>query len=163
MSVWLQFCKQTVYVLTLFTTHSICVLILFTYSCIHSYTNSLSLSHTHTHSHTHPLTLHTHSVGTITAIPASVIVDLIIHHFLPSWQAFVGIVLILTGFVGFVISEFREMRQEHVHKKLQKSLKNSVATSISSSDSLLDETKPLLDSKPETGRKWWPLLTKYLI
>ncbi|XP_064384579.1 uncharacterized protein LOC135333537 isoform X2 [Halichondria panicea] len=86
------------------------------------------------------------SVGTITAIPTSVVVDLIIHHFLPSWQAFVGIVLILTGFIGFVISEFREKTLERKHKK----------------SSLPEEKQPLM-SKAETNRQWWPIVTKYMI
>ncbi len=90
-------------------------------------------------------------VGTIMAIPASVVVDLIIHHFLPSWQAFVGIVVILTGFIGFVISESLERKH--------KSLKNATS---SSSDSLPEENQPLM-SKAETTRQWWPIVARYLI
>ncbi len=60
--------------------------------------------------HTHT---HTPRIGSILAIPTSVVVDLIIHHFLPSWKVFVGIVLILIGFTGFVISQLREMHREN--------------------------------------------------
>ncbi len=100
-------------------------------------------------------------VGTIMAIPASVVVDLIIHHFLPSWQASVGIVVVLTGFIGFVISEFREKTLERKHKKSQ-SLKNATSSRDTSSDSLPEENQPLM-STAETTRQWWPIVARYLI
>ena len=98
----------------------------------------------HTHTHTH-----THSVGTIVAIPVSVVVDLMVQHFLPSWQAFVGIILILAGFTGFVVSEFLELKREWRDKtQLVESdkLKNTTGSDDTCSDDLPNETEPLLSS-----------------
>ena len=73
-------------------------------------------------------------MGTIVAIPLSVVVDWIVQHFLPTWQAFVGIALILTGFTGFVISEFLQIRREGRHKKEQTKLRKVDASSNRSSE-----------------------------
>lgn len=72
------------------------------------------------------------SIGSILAIPTSVVVDLIVHDFLPSWQVVVGIVLILIGFTGFVISQLREMRRNNNRLKQ--------ATSSLEEQPLLDKT-----------------------
>lgn len=104
------------------------------------------------------------SVGTIVAIPASVVVDLIVQHFLPAWQVFVGIILILCGFSGFVISEFLEIRKESKHQN-HLSLNNTVCPKSGSDvDKMSAETKPLLSAvNPEPNKKWWTQLVKYLI
>ena len=64
-----------------------------------------------THAHTH-----THSVGTILAIPTSVVVDLIVQGYVLPWQAGIGIALIAVGFGGFILSEYVATKREAKHK-----------------------------------------------
>ena len=68
---------------------------------------------THTHTHNH---IYTHSVGTILAIPTSVVVDLLVQRYVLPWQAGIGIALIAVGFGGFVLSEYVATRREAKHE-----------------------------------------------
>ena len=105
------------------------------------------------------------------AVPVSVVVDWIFQHFLLSWQAFVGIALIIIGFTGFLISEFVQIRRENNHNK-QSSKKLQVTagsnSNSSSSNESLKEKEPLLDEKktqdsPVQNRNWKSKLVLYLI
>lgn len=53
-----------------------------------------------------------YSVGTVTAIPASIIVDFIRHKKGAMPLVYIGMCMILIGFIGFVISEFVHIRRE---------------------------------------------------
>ena len=47
------------------------------------------------------------------AIPASVLVDWLIKDYILPWHSFVGVVVILIGFFGLVMSPFWEMRKKN--------------------------------------------------
>ena len=107
------------------------------------------------------------------AVPTSVAVDWFIQHFLLRVEAFVGIVLIIIGFIGFLISEFVQLRRENKHRK-RSSMNLQVTAgspniSTSSSDELLKEKEPLLDDKrttdspPVQKSDWKTKLVLYLI
>ena len=89
------------------------------------------------HTHTH---IYTHSVGTILAVPASVITDWIIQGELLVWQAFLGVVFIIFGFCGFTFSEFIATRREPKENK-EEIDDHSVMSQINSS---FDDSFPLL-------------------
>ena len=51
-------------------------------------------------------------MGTITAVPVSIIVDFIVHDKTAVYKVYVGMALIVIGFLGFCISEFIHVRRE---------------------------------------------------
>lgn len=53
------------------------------------------------------------SVGTILVIPAAVLVDWIVQGFLLQVAAAIGVVLIISGFIGFIVSELVAMKTTH--------------------------------------------------
>ena len=77
--------------------------------------NFVNRPHTHAHNHI-PRYMYTHSVGTILAIPTSVVVDLLVQRYVLPWQAGIGIALIAVGFGGFVLSEYVATRREAKHE-----------------------------------------------
>ena len=101
----------------------------------------------------------THSVGTILAIPTSVIVDWIVQQYLFPWQAFIGIVLIVLGFGGFAFSEFftASMEQRHLRLRERNQQKLIVTTSVNS-----NESSPLVVNELEK-RDWRKNFIKHLI
>jgi len=96
------------------------------------------------------------SVGTILAIPASVVVDLMVHRFLLPWQAGVGIALIIVGFGSFTLSEFVATRREAKHKN-QKRLKLAASDHYGDDD---NEKLPLLRRKRKIKLK---TIAKFLV
>ena len=52
------------------------------------------------------------SVGMITAMPVSIIVDFILHHTTAIYVVYIGMALIAAGFLGFCVSEFIHMQRE---------------------------------------------------
>lgn len=103
------------------------------------------------------------TVGTVLAIPVSVIVDWIVQGFLLPPQAFVGIVLIVGGFASFTFSEFiaarRKARRERaqrdglVNEDRETALNNSAVSAETCSST--DERSPLLKEGGERRRKLW--------
>jgi len=56
------------------------------------------------------------SVGAILAIPTAMAWDYLSKHYTESVLAYIGTVLIIIGFVGFVISEFAAEKKKHKSK-----------------------------------------------
>ena len=71
-------------------------------------------------------------------IPASVLMDWILKGFILSWQSFLGVAIIIIGFLGMVISDFWELRMKEV-KEVEEAdertdlLSNAVETNSSTS------------------------------
>ena len=87
--------------------------------------------------------------------------DWIVQGELLAWQAFLGIVLIVFGFIGFTVSEFVATRRERRHRLQKEKMELTVSCRdglCSSSNS--NETDPLLHSgqkdkpPPRTWRIW---------
>ena len=58
------------------------------------------------------LILFPYSVGVVTAIPLSVVVDFVIHRKTAYFLVYVGMGFIALGFAGFCVSEFIAARKE---------------------------------------------------
>lgn len=60
-------------------------------------------------------------VGQTLVLPASVVVDYFIHHYTLKWFAFIGVALIVIGFLGFNVSylwqEKTEGKDSHKHRE----------------------------------------------
>ena len=52
------------------------------------------------------------SVGLVTAIPVSIVVDFILHHTTAVYVVYIGMVFVVTGFLGFCVSELVHMQRE---------------------------------------------------
>ena len=107
----------------------------------------------------HPIFVLSDRVGTILAIPASVIVDWLVQKYLLPWQAFIGIGLIVLGFGGFASSEFfhaweEQKREARMKKQEEKLPLNSSAASR--------ESSPLL-GHVTYKRNWRRTIIKYLL
>ena len=63
-------------------------------------------------------------VGQTLVLPASVVVDYFIHHYTLKWFAFIGVALIVIGFLGFNVSylwqEKTEAKDSHKHRERAK-------------------------------------------
>lgn len=57
------------------------------------------------------------SVGTVMAIPVSIIVDFLIHHTSAKFVVYIGMALIGIAFLGFCFSEFIEMKRKSKEKE----------------------------------------------
>ena len=103
-------------------------------------------------------------MGTILAIPASVLVDWAVQGFLPSPLAFFGIALIIIGFVAFTFSEFVGVWRAGRLGRGRGQLVGSGETP-SSFDREGDEEKPLLHTPSPSQRRHSPttLFWRYLI
>ena len=120
-------------------------------------------------------------VGQTLVLPASVVVDYFIRHYTLKWFAFVGIGLIVAGFVGFNISYFWQEKTESKgsHKRRESASsaqKNGLAaleednsaincstesnTTINSSE---DEVTKLLSQKAKKPLKFRIKYLKYII
>ena len=103
-----------------------------------------------------------HRVGTILAIPASVIVDWLVQKYLLPWQAFIGIGLIILGFAGFAFSEFLTAWREQKHaKQMERQKKLLMSASTRSGESC--DSSPLLLSNRSEKRTLRKIIIKYLI
>ena len=51
-------------------------------------------------------------MGTIVALPVSIVVDFIVHDKTAVYKVYIGMVLIFLGFIGFCVSEFVHARRE---------------------------------------------------
>ena len=80
-------------------TYCLCLHLLFVYNLYYIYCNCCS-------------------VGVVTAIPLSVLVDFIIHKKTSGYQVYIGMLLIVIGFIGFCVSEIVASKREHNEKVL---------------------------------------------
>ena len=60
--------------------------------------------------------LNSYRVGNVLTIPASVLTDWILKGFILSWQSFLGVAIIIVGFLGMVVSDFWELRMKEVEE-----------------------------------------------
>ena len=96
------------------------------------------------------------------AIPASVIVDWLVQKYLLPWQAFIGIGLIILGFMGFAIAEFLAAWREQKHEKEKKRQQKLLLAASSRSGESCDSS-PLLLSNRSEKRALRKIVIKYLI
>ena len=59
-----------------------------------------------------------YSIGAILAIPTAMIWDYFTNHYTENYLAYIGTVLIIIGFVGFVISEVVSEKKKHKNKSI---------------------------------------------
>ncbi len=57
-------------------------------------------------------------MGSVLAIPGSVLVDWMINHYVLPWQAFVGVAILLGGFLILIFCEYWEESHTHDHTSL---------------------------------------------
>lgn len=70
------------------------------------------------------------SVGSVLVIPASVMGDWLIKHYLLTWQAFIGTALIIVGFFCLVISELFETLCWHSERPKKAPLSNIIQSTV---------------------------------
>ena len=101
------------------------------------------------------------TVGTVLAVPSSVLVDWIVHGYVLPWPAFVGIGVILVSFVGFTVSEYVAGRREAKHKKMESLKLNATTSDVASENGSINEpheTHPLLGdrrARSTWGKVWY--------
>ena len=97
------------------------------------------------------------------ATPCSVLVDWHIHNFLLTWPAFCGMVLILVGFIGFVVSQYVQSKRNSLPESRTRELRQT-KIQVAGSNQDDSEFESLLElPKEKKPNKFYKYIYKYLV
>ena len=102
-------------------------------------------------------------------LPVGVVTDYLIHHYTLVWYGFIGVAMIVLGFLSFNISHFWEKKvgdKLSIQMEQVDNLNASSTGEISNKDTAtqrVEEDIPLLQKKTSSRLIWKRRLLKYLI